>query len=48
MRINEQDWSNLIGHIAATLDEFRVPAPEKQEVIGFVQSLKGEVVERGA
>jgi len=46
MRISEEDFVTLLGHISATLDHFQVPAKEKAEVIGFVQSLKMEIVER--
>ena len=45
MRISEDDWSAFLGHLHATLDEFRVPAPEKETVVGFVQSLKADIVE---
>src|SRR5438034_10198422 len=44
MRIDEEDWSALIGHLTATLDEFKVPAVEKNDVLGFVQSLKADVL----
>jgi len=46
MGVNEDDWTVFLGHVNATLDEFKVPAPEKAAVIGFVQSLKADVVER--
>jgi hemoglobin len=45
MRINEEDWSALVGHISATLTEFQVPTAEKEAVIAFVQSLKADIVE---
>ena len=45
MRISEADWSALIGHLKATLDHFKVPDAERQAVLGFVQSTKGEIVE---
>jgi hemoglobin len=45
MRISEDDWSTLMAHLNATLDHFQVPAAEKEAVIGFVQSTKGDVVE---
>jgi len=46
MRITEDDWSAFLGHINATLDEFQVPAPEREAVIAFVQSTKADIVER--
>jgi hemoglobin len=45
MRINESDWNVFLGHAAATLAKFQVPAPEQREVVAFVQSLKKEIVE---
>jgi hemoglobin len=43
--INEHDWQAFLGHINATLDGFKVPSQEKSEVLGFVESLKKEIVE---
>ena len=40
MRISESDWKVFLGHAAATLEKFQVPAPERDEVVAFVQSLK--------
>jgi hemoglobin len=45
MRITEEDWAALMPHLDATLDHFHVPAAEKDAVVGFVQSTKGDVVE---
>ena len=45
MRIDEEDWKVFVGHVNATLDHFRVPAAEKEAVVGFVESTKGDVVE---
>ena len=45
MRISEDDWSAFLGHVNATLDEFRVPTVEKETVIAFVQSIKADIVE---
>ena len=45
MRIDEDDWQRLIGHLTATLDSFNVPETEKGEVLGFIDSLKGDIVE---
>jgi hemoglobin len=43
--ITEDDWRAFSTHLNATLDEFRVPAPEKAAVIGFVESLKADVLQ---
>jgi hemoglobin len=45
MRIDEGDWQVFVGHVAATLDAFKVPAEERGAVLGFVESLKGDIVE---
>jgi hemoglobin len=43
--ITEQDWQVFMGHVNTTLDHFAVPSQEKSEVLGFVESLKGDIVE---
>ena len=45
MKIGEADWSAFIGHLNATLDAFKVPQAERQQVLGFVQSTKADIVE---
>jgi len=43
MRIDEKDWTVFIGHLGSTLDAFKVPARERADVLGFIQSLKADV-----
>lgn len=45
MRISESDWARLLTHLAATLEQFAVPARERGEVAAFVESLKADIVE---
>ena len=45
MKISESDWSAFLGHVNATLDAFKVPQAERQEVVAFVQSTKRDIVE---
>jgi len=45
MRIDERDWSAFLGHLNATLDAFHVPRAEREEVVGFVQSTRADIVE---
>lgn len=45
MKVSEGDWSALMRHLGETLDAFRVPATEREQVIGFVQSTKADIVE---
>ncbi len=45
MRLDEEDWRRAVVHLTATLEAFEVPEQEKGEVLGFVESLMGEIVE---
>ena len=45
MKISESDWSAFLGHLNATLDAFKVPQTERNEVVAFVQSTKADLVE---
>jgi hemoglobin len=45
MKISEADWAAFLGHLNATLDAFKVPKPERDEVVAFVQSTKRDIVE---
>jgi hemoglobin len=45
MRISESDWNVFLSHAAATLAKFQVPAAERDEVVGFLKSLKKDLVE---
>ncbi|HWW62572.1 MAG TPA: group 1 truncated hemoglobin [Thermoanaerobaculia bacterium] len=44
--ITEHDWDVAVKHLVATLDKYKVPAPEKSEVLGAVGSLKKDIVEK--
>ena len=45
MRISESDWNIFMKHAAATLDKFKVPLRERDEVVAFVLSTKADIVE---
>jgi len=45
MGISESDWQAFLVHLEATLDGFAVPAAERAEVLGFVNSTKPDIVE---
>ena len=47
MQIDESDWSVFIEHVNATLDAFRVPQTERDEVVAFIQSTKPDIVGQG-
>ena len=45
MRISGRDWEVFIDHVKATLGAFKVPERERAEVLGFVESLRADIVE---
>lgn len=45
MKINESDWSALLGHCAATMEAVRAGPQECDEVVAFLASFKNEIVE---
>ena len=45
MGITGRDWDAFSGHLGATLNKFGVPARERADVVGFVESLKASIVE---
>lgn len=45
MRISDRDWTIFLGHVDATLDTFSLPKEERSQVVGFIASLKPEIVE---
>jgi hemoglobin len=44
--ISASDWAIFMRHAAAALEKFAVPAAERDEVLAFLSSLQGDVVER--
>src|SRR5689334_6897144 len=45
MHIDDEDWAVFMRHATATLDHFAVPQRERDEVLGFFESLRNDVVE---
>jgi len=45
MKISEGDWSAFLGHLNATLEAFKLPQAERDEVVAFVESTKRDIVE---
>jgi len=43
--ITESDWQATVKHLVATLDKFKVPQKEKDEMLAIASSLKGDIVE---
>ena len=46
MGITKADFDAVAGHLAATLHKFKVPAAEKEELLGIIGSLQGQVIEQ--
>ena len=46
LNITEEDWKAGGEALVATLDKFKVPQKEKDEVVAFVMSLKDDIVGR--
>jgi hemoglobin len=45
MGVSESDWAKFMLHINATLDHFKLPKQERNDVIGFIESTKADIVE---
>jgi hemoglobin len=45
MGISESDWEKFIGHLNATLEKFELPQQERDDVTGFIESTKADIVE---
>jgi len=45
MGVSESDWEAFMGHLDATLNSFSVPQQERNDVIGFVQGTRADIVE---
>ena len=45
MKISDADWAAFIGHLGATLDKFALPEAERNDVLGFIDSTRAEIVE---
>jgi hemoglobin len=46
LNITDDDWKAGGEALVATLDKFKVPQKEKDEVVSFVMSLKGDIANR--
>lgn len=44
--INEAEWDAGVRHFQATLDKFKVPQPEREELVAAVARLKTDIVEK--
>jgi hemoglobin len=44
--ISESDWDLSVKHLVATLEKFKVPQKEKDEVLGAISAMKADIVEK--
>ena len=44
MGVTASDWQILINHLKATLTGFQVPQQEQDDVLGFIDSTKSDIV----
>ncbi len=45
MGVDGANFGVVAGHLAATLDKFKVPIAEKEELLGIIGSMRGQIVE---
>ena len=46
LHISEDDWKAAVNDLNATLDKFKVPQKERDEVLAAISGLKGDIVGR--
>lgn len=46
--ITDAEWDAAAKHLVASLDKFKVPAKEKDDLLKFVNSLKKDIVDKPA
>jgi hemoglobin len=44
MGVANPDFDAVAGHLVATLDKFQVPTTEKEELLGIIGSMRGQIV----
>ncbi len=44
--ITSDDWDAAANHLVETLDKFKVPKAEKDELLAFVSTLKKDIVDK--
>jgi hemoglobin len=42
--INDAQWRAMMANVKQTLDRFKAPAQEQQELVAIVESTKGDIV----
>jgi hemoglobin len=44
--VTGQDWDASVTHLVATLDKFKVPPKEKDEVLAAISAMRKDIVEK--
>ena len=44
--ITENDWQVFVKHLVASLDKYKVPAKEKDDLLAALGGLKKDIVEK--
>ena len=44
--ITESDWQITVKHLTGTLDKFKVPDKERNEILTMFAGLKNDIVEK--
>jgi hemoglobin len=44
--ISEADWNKGVSHLVATLDKFKVPQKEKDDLLAAASGLKNDIVDK--
>ena len=45
MNISESDWDRFFEHAGATMAAMKIPEQECNDIVAFVSTLKGDMVE---
>lgn len=46
LNISEDDWKAAVDHLVASLDKFKVPKREKDDLLGAISKFKNDIVEK--
>jgi hemoglobin len=46
LNISEDDWKAAVDHLVASLDKFKVPKRERDDMLGAVSKFKNDIVEK--
>ena len=46
MKVTEADFNDLVEDLVASLDKFKVPTPEKSELLGALGGMKNDIVSK--